>query len=98
MTAAARPHSNDSPPLPPNTHRLAHPRHAQHEATIWPRTAAVAERLWSYDVTTTHTAPGVAERLAWFRCYLLAQGIGAAPLNNADARAAPPGPGSCLTQ
>jgi hexosaminidase len=68
------------------------------QATIWPRAAAVAERLWSYDVTSTHDAPGVAERLAWFRCFMNARGVGAAPVNNAAARSAPPGPGSCLTQ
>jgi len=67
-------------------------------ATIWPRAAAAAERWWSYDVTSNSSAVGVAQRLADFRCRLERYGIGAAPLNNANARSAPPGPGSCLTQ
>jgi len=67
-------------------------------ATIFPRAAAAAERWWSYDITSNHSAPGVAERLAAFRCFLLSRGVGAAPLNNAQARSAPPGPGSCLYQ
>ena len=65
--------------------------------TIFPRAAAAAERQWSYDVTTTSDAPYVLERLQAFRCLLLERGIAAAPVTNAEARAAPAGPGSCLS-
>jgi len=66
--------------------------------TIWPRAAAIAERLWTYDMTTNATSPGVAERLANFRCLLLARGVPAAPVNNPIGRSPPSGPGSCLKQ
>jgi len=66
--------------------------------TIFPRAAAAAERQWSYDVVTTSTAPGVADRLQAFRCLLLERGIAAAPVTNAKARDAPGGPGSCMRQ
>lgn len=66
------------------------------QQTIWPRAAAVSERLWSprsvNDVTQAHA------RLAYFRCLLDQRGIAAAPLNNPVGRSAPPGPGSCYTQ
>jgi hexosaminidase len=64
--------------------------------TIFPRAAAAAERQWSYDVVTTSDAPYVLDRLQAFRCLLLERGIAAAPVTNAEARAAPAGPGSCL--
>ena len=66
------------------------------QETIWPRAAAVAERLWSArDVnSTTEFKP----RLQWYRCLLNRRGIGAAPVDNSNARTAPPGPGSCLSQ
>jgi hexosaminidase len=64
--------------------------------TIWPRAAAVAERLWSpQEVNDTDAA---LPRLAWFRCLLNSRGIGAAPVLNPDARMSPPQPGSCLSQ
>lgn len=64
--------------------------------TVWPRAAAVAERLWSpMDVTDTKLAE---PRYANFRCLLNRRGIGAAPYNNANARSAPGGPGPCLAQ
>ena len=66
--------------------------------TIFPRAAASAERQWSYNVVTNSTAANVAYRLQAFRCFLLERGIAAAPLNNAEARSAPPGPGSCMRQ
>lgn len=62
------------------------------EATVWPRAAAIAERLWS--------APGVnsteaAEpRLLAFRCMLLARGVRTGVVGG-PGRGAPPGPGSC---
>jgi len=64
--------------------------------TIWPRAAAAAERLWSArNVTdTTRALP----RLETFRCILTRRGIGAAPVQNANARTAPPEPGSCFNQ
>ena len=66
--------------------------------TIFPRAAAAAERQWSYDWVTNSSAPNVHARLAAFRCFLLERGVGAAPLDNAVAHSAPPGPGSCLRQ
>ena len=64
--------------------------------TIWPRAAAVAERLWSpMNVTSTAMAE---PRYAWFRCLLDQRGIEAGPHLNTGARQAPPGPGGCLEQ
>jgi len=66
--------------------------------TIWPRAAAVAERLWSYNMALNSSDAGVAQRLAGFRCLLLARGVPAAPANSLVGRSPPSGPGSCLTQ
>ena len=66
--------------------------------TIWPRAAAVAERLWTYDMAVNSSSAGVAERLAGFRCLLLARGVPASPLNALVGRSPPSGPGSCLSQ
>jgi hexosaminidase len=66
--------------------------------TIWPRAAAVAERLWSYNMAVNSSDAGVAGRLAAFRCLLLARGVPATPLNSLIGRSPPSGPGSCLTQ
>lgn len=66
--------------------------------TIWPRAAASAERLWSYNVVTDSTDPAAFVRMSDFRCRLLARDVPAAPLNNAEAREAPSGPGSCVWQ
>jgi hexosaminidase len=66
--------------------------------TIWPRAAAVAERLWSYNMALNSSDPGVAARLAGFRCLLLGRGVPATPLNALQGRSPPSGPGSCLTQ
>ncbi|KAI7841169.1 hypothetical protein COHA_005135 [Chlorella ohadii] len=49
---------------------------------IWPRAAAVAERLWSKDATDVDTA---ADRLADLRCRMLSRGIAAQSM----------GPGFC---
>ena len=61
------------------------------DATVWPRLAAIGERLWS-DVDDVDAA---RPRLEAFRCLLLERGVGAAPLNNSMARTAPVGPGAC---
>ena len=66
--------------------------------TVWPRAAAVAERLWTYDMTTNSSDARVAARLAAFRCLLLARGVPATPLNSIVGRSPPSGPGSCLEQ
>ncbi|KAH9598019.1 Glycoside hydrolase family 20 [Trypanosoma melophagium] len=64
--------------------------------TMWPRTAAVAERLWSRrDVNSVAAAEG---RYVAFRCLLNQRGIGAGPAHNPIARFAPTGPGSCYAQ
>lgn len=65
--------------------------------TVWPRLGAIAERLWSQRDATA-SADDAAERMRYFRCYLNAQGVAAAPVNNDKAREAPPGPGSCYAQ
>lgn len=49
---------------------------------VWPRAAAVAERLWSKDATDVDTA---ADRLADLRCRMLSRGIAAQSM----------GPGFC---
>jgi len=67
------------------------------EQTVWPRLAAIAERLWSPKADTSSFAP-VLGRMEAFRCLLNRRGVHAAPVNNANARSAPPGPGSCYTQ
>ena len=61
------------------------------DATVWPRLAAIGERLWS-DVDDVDAA---RPRIEAFRCLLLERGVGAAPLNNTLARTAPVGPGAC---
>ena len=51
---------------------------------VWPRGAAIAERLWSvYDSTTDSTA--ATPRLTYHRCRLVQRGIAASPI----------GPGFC---
>ena len=67
------------------------------DATVWPRLAAIAERLWSTEDQTSDSATALP-RIQEFRCLLNERGIAAAPVNNADARSAPPGPGSCYKQ
>ena len=64
--------------------------------TVWPRMAAIAERLWSPRTVTDTTA--AAPRISYFRCLLNHRGIGAAPTKNSRARESPPGPGSCYDQ
>lgn len=66
------------------------------DATVWPRAAAVAERLW----TPMHLmdVEAAEDRLLAFRCLLTERGIGAAPVKNRKARQSPPNPGSCYSQ
>ena len=65
-------------------------------STIWPRAAAIGERLWSpKTVADTTAADG---RYRYFRCLLNRRGIAAGPANASTARQAPDGPGSCLDQ
>lgn len=70
------------------------------EQTVWPRLAAIAEKLWSARaLTAARGSLAAAEpRLRAFRCRLLARGIAAAPVGNAEARGAPAGPGGCAEQ
>jgi hexosaminidase len=66
------------------------------EQTVWPRMAAIAERLWSpREYTDTNDA---LNRIESFRCLLNRRGIKSAPVTNANARSAPSGPGSCFSQ
>lgn len=67
------------------------------QQTVWPRLAAVAERLWSPRELTQST-DDAHPRIQSFRCLLNRRGIAAAPVNNAMARSSPGGPGGCLTQ
>ncbi|KAL2526269.1 Beta-hexosaminidase 3 [Abeliophyllum distichum] len=67
------------------------------EQTIWPRTAAAAERLWTpYDKLPKDPAQ-VVGRLAHFRCLLNQRGVAAAPVVG-FGRSAPLRPGSCYMQ
>ncbi len=65
------------------------------EQTVWPRLAAVAEKLWSPRWATTVPSAAVEARLARFRCLLLRRGVRSAPLGVKLARSAPLGPGGC---
>jgi len=70
------------------------------EQTVWPKLAAIAERLWSpRAVTDAALASGDAlDRIEAFRCLLNQRGVKAAPVNNGNARSSPTGPGSCFVQ
>ena len=57
------------------------------EQTIWPKLAAIGERLWS-PRSYTDTAAALP-RIESSRCLLNRRGIAAAPVNNANARSAP---------
>jgi hexosaminidase len=65
------------------------------EFTIWPRLAAIAERLWTDPVSLD--VDSVQPRLESFRCLLLELGHSAGPVGGAG-RQAPPGPGSICSQ
>jgi len=67
------------------------------ESTVWPRLAAIAEKLWSPRNETVH-ANLSTHRLERFRCLLNRRGVTAAPVNNTNARSSPPNPGSCYEQ
>ena len=68
------------------------------QQTVWPRLAAIAEKLWSpRDKTKSSDAREAA--LENFRCnVLMERGVAAAPVTNDEARAAPKGPGECTKQ
>ena len=76
------------------------------DATIFPRVAAFAERMWTsqaiilpestFWLPNNHDA--IEDRLEQFRCLLQERAIGAAPVRNQKAREAPPKPGSCFVQ
>ncbi len=68
------------------------------QQTIWPRAAAIAERLWSPYEDTKSASDETEGRYAEFRCTLNRRGIAAAPYSNGVAREAPSGPGGCLDQ
>ncbi|CAK9001335.1 unnamed protein product [Durusdinium trenchii] len=65
------------------------------EFTVWPRLAAIAERLWSdREVNSTAEAQ---PRLETFRCRLLSRGVHTGIVGG-SGRGTPPGPGSCTQQ
>ncbi len=66
------------------------------DQTIWPRAAAVAERLWTpKELMNVELAES---RLQTFRCLLTQRGIAAAPVRNKFGRNPPVNPGSCYSQ
>lgn len=65
--------------------------------TVWPRAAAVAERLWSPRALTQDITAALPRMIA-IRCHMNERGVPAAPVNNLVARSAPPQPGSCFWQ
>lgn len=67
------------------------------DSTVWPRLAAVAERLWSPRHDTERAEDALA-RIEAFRCLLNGRGVGAAPVTNDKAREGPSRPGSCYEQ
>jgi len=67
------------------------------QQTVWPRLAAIAERLWSRRESTT-SADAALPRIRDFRCLLLERGVASPPVDNKHARSAPAGPDSCYTQ
>jgi hexosaminidase len=66
------------------------------DSTVWPRLAAIAERLWSPQQLRNVTA--ALPRIETFRCLLLERGVAAAPVHNPMSREGPPGVGSCYEQ
>lgn len=65
--------------------------------TVWPRSGAIAEKLWSPEIATGSSEDNEPRYVA-FRCYLNRRGFAAAPALNTIARSAPPGRGSCYWQ
>ena len=66
------------------------------QQTVWPRLAAVAERLWS--PRALNDTADARDRIRAFRCLLNRRGVAAAPPSNEVARSAPKGPGGCYDQ
>ena len=66
------------------------------EATVWPRAAAVSERLWT--AVEKMDVNRALDRIESLRCLLESRGVAAAPVLNKKAREAPNGPGSCYLQ
>ena len=71
--------------------------------TVWPRLAAIAEKLWSGREATAPIGGNMVPeatmaRFKDFRCLLLDRGVAAAPGAQPFARGAPEGPGSCWDQ
>lgn len=64
------------------------------ESTVWPRLAAIGERLWSPSNVTAQGPDAARARLQDFRCLLLQRGVRAG-LVGGTGRAPPTGPGGC---
>mmetsp|Transcript_34948 Transcript_34948/g.78567 ORF Transcript_34948/g.78567 Transcript_34948/m.78567 type:complete len:602 (+) Transcript_34948:82-1887(+) len=71
------------------------------DSVVWPRAAAVAERLWSHSLVGTalldspeNIPSATVRRMASFRCLLLERGVGASPLDGIGRKGLT-GPSSC---
>eukprot|EP00930_Biecheleria_cincta_P032184 TRINITY_DN22339_c0_g1_i1.p1 TRINITY_DN22339_c0_g1~~TRINITY_DN22339_c0_g1_i1.p1 ORF type:complete len:532 (+),score=87.01 TRINITY_DN22339_c0_g1_i1:94-1689(+) len=64
------------------------------ESTVWPRLAAIAERLWSPAQAIAAGPDAARPRLQAFRCLLLHRDVRSG-LVGGNGRVPPPGPGGC---
>eukprot|EP01051_Picozoa_sp_SAG22_P000438 SAG22_NODE_12_length_33707_cov_70.427118_2_plen_74_part_00 len=67
------------------------------EGIIFPRLAAVAERLWS-PLAATNDTVAAGPRIKRFRCLLNARGVAASPVDTLPAPGPPDEIGDCLDE
>ncbi len=67
------------------------------ENTVWPRAAAIAEKLWSGRDFTVNVTVDTTERMRYFRCLMNERGIAAGEPER-DGGKPPRSPGSCYNQ